>query len=73
MADTPATQAVLDAEATGLRAGGSHVEMIWPDDAARMAIGLNPLDPARRVVSAEAGRVQADAHVGQLRAALADR
>ena len=70
MAGTPATQAVLDGEVAGLRAGGSHVEMIWPDDAPRQAIGLNPLDPARRVASAEAGRAQADAHVGQLRAAL---
>jgi NTE family protein len=71
MAGTPATQAVLDAEAAALRAGGSRVEMIWPDDGARTAIGLNPLDPARRVSSAEAGRAQAETHVGQLRAALA--
>lgn len=71
MAGTPATQAALDAEAAALRAEGSRVEMIWPDDAALAAIGLNPLDPARRVASAEAGRAQADAHVGQLRTALA--
>ena len=73
MAGTPATQAVLDAEAAGLRAGGSQVEIISPDAAARTAIGQNPLDPARRVASAEAGRAQADAHVGRVRAALAER
>lgn len=73
MAGTPATQAVLDAEAAGLRAGGSRVEMIWPDDTARTAIGLNPLDPARRVASAEAGHAQANALVGQLRQALVER
>jgi NTE family protein len=73
MAGTPATQAALDAEAAALRAGGSRVEMIWPDDAARQAIGLNPLDPARRVASAIAGRAQANAHVPQLRAVLARR
>lgn len=73
MAGTPATQGVLDAEAAKLRAGGSRVEVIWPDNAARMAIGLNPLDPAQRVASAEAGRAQAGAYVGQLRAALAER
>ena len=71
MAGTPPTRAVLDGEVAGLRAGGSHVEMICPADAALAAIGLNPLDPVRRVASAEAGRAQADAHVGQLRAALA--
>lgn len=71
MAGTPATRVVLDYEARGLRAGGSRVEMIWPDAAARSAIGFNPLDPARRVGAAEAGRAQAAAVVERLRAALA--
>ncbi len=73
MAGTPATQAVLDSEANSLRVGGSRVEMVSPDADARTAIGPNPLDPARRVGSAEAGRAQAASVAERLRAALAGR
>ena len=44
-----------------LRDGGADVTVIEPDDAARAAIGANPLDPATRVPAAEAGRAQGHA------------
>jgi NTE family protein len=72
MAGTAATRLVLDGEVADLRAGGSRVEALWPDDAARAAIGPNPLDPTRRAGAAEAGWAQAAAVAGRLRAMLAD-
>jgi NTE family protein len=51
--DHPLLEAVAD-----LRAGGSEVTVIEPDDASRAAIGANPLDPATRRPAAEAGRAQ---------------
>jgi NTE family protein len=63
----------LDVEVAELRDRGSRVEVVTPDAAARDAIGPNPLDPARRSASAEAGRAQASAaaHVlGGVRAHL---
>ncbi|WP_103355995.1 patatin-like phospholipase family protein [Amycolatopsis sp. CA-128772] len=41
-----------------LRAGGSEVAVVEPDDAVRLAIGGNALDPATRGPAAEAGRAQ---------------
>ncbi|MGI5248075.1 patatin-like phospholipase family protein [Actinacidiphila glaucinigra] len=41
-----------------LRAGGSEVTVIEPDEASRAAIGRNPADPSTRVPAAEAGRAQ---------------
>ena len=41
-----------------LERGGARVLVIEPDLAARAAMGANPLDPAIRIPSAEAGHVQ---------------
>ncbi|MFE3638863.1 patatin-like phospholipase family protein [Streptomyces cellostaticus] len=41
-----------------LRARGTEVVVVAPDEAARAAIGDNPLDPGTRVPAAEAGRTQ---------------
>jgi NTE family protein len=41
-----------------LRAEGSEVVVIEPDEASRTAIGTNPLDPGTRVPAATAGRAQ---------------
>lgn len=41
-----------------LRAGGADVAIIEPDEASRVAIGANPLDPSTRKPAAEAGRAQ---------------
>jgi NTE family protein len=41
-----------------LRAAGSAVTVIAPDDASVAAMGVNPLDPGTRVPAAEAGRAQ---------------
>lgn len=54
-------RATVDEEAGELRAGGARVGVVVPDAAAVEAIGPNPLDPARRVRSAEAGLAQAPA------------
>ncbi|QGV81769.1 patatin-like phospholipase family protein [Streptomyces ficellus] len=50
------------AQAARLRDAGARVAVITPDAAARRAFGRNPLDPARRVPAARAGRAQAAAH-----------
>lgn len=42
----------------GLRAEGSRVAVVEPDDASRAAIGVNPLDPGTRGPAAAAGRAQ---------------
>ena len=66
--------AVLDEEVAGLRDAGARVEVLVPDEAARDAIGPNPLDPARRAAAAEAGRAQAPAAaeaLGEVRGQLA--
>jgi NTE family protein len=47
-----------------LRAEGSAVTVIAPDEASVTAIGTNPLDPATRVLAAQAGRAQG--RMGQL-------
>jgi NTE family protein len=48
----------LEDQVTALEAAGSAILAICPDDAAREAMGLNPLDPAVRRPCALAGRVQ---------------
>jgi NTE family protein len=48
----------LDDAVAALEAGGSNVLVIAPDDAARAAMGTNPLDPAVRAPSARAGFAQ---------------
>jgi NTE family protein len=50
---------LLDAEVDALRAAGSRVELVIPDEASVDAIGPNPLDPARGARAAAAGRAQA--------------
>jgi NTE family protein len=41
-----------------LRAGGSAVTVISPDEASVAAIGTNPLAPGTRIPAAQAGRAQ---------------
>ena len=41
-----------------LRAGGTRVAVVVPDEASLAAIGTNPLDPGTRGPAAEAGRAQ---------------
>jgi NTE family protein len=41
-----------------VRAGGGEVAIVAPDEAARAAIGANPLDPSTRGPAAAAGRAQ---------------
>ena len=48
----------LDAEVAALKQEGSQVLVIAPDTASTTAIGMNPLDPATRQPSAQAGRAQ---------------
>jgi NTE family protein len=51
--EKPLTRAVEE-----LRAGGSEVAVVAPDDPSRAAISTNPLDPSTRKPAAEAGRAQ---------------
>ncbi|MGI4745363.1 MAG: patatin-like phospholipase family protein [Janthinobacterium lividum] len=60
----------LEAQVKALRSFGSNVHVIEPDDAAREAMGRNPLSPESRAPAAEAGRTQARAHAGAARAAF---
>jgi NTE family protein len=46
----------------------ARVVTIRPDEASTAAMGMNPLDPATARPSAEAGRVQAAAHVAEVAA-----
>jgi NTE family protein len=46
------------AEAEGLRAGGSRVELAFPDAASLEGIGINRMDASRRPLCLEAGRRQ---------------
>jgi len=54
-------QAIADAEVEALRAAGSSVVVVQPDDDAVAVMGDNALDPSRRPVVAEAGDRQAAA------------
>ncbi|MFI1165738.1 patatin-like phospholipase family protein [Streptomyces sp. NPDC020801] len=51
--DMPLERSVED-----LRAKGAEVAVVEPDEVSRAALGANPLDPATRRPSAEAGRAQ---------------
>ena len=55
-------------EAAALEREGSRVLVIEPDAASTTAIGLNPLDPATREPSAQAGRAQGRALVTEVAA-----
>jgi NTE family protein len=55
-------------QAAGLTAAGASVIVLSPDAASLKAIGRNVLDPARRAPAARAGRAQAAAAAGPLRA-----
>lgn len=54
-------------QADELRAAGADVVVVSPDQAAKAAIGRNPLDPARRPGAARAGHAQAAAEVDAVR------
>ena len=56
----------LAAQAEDLRAGGSRVETVLPDEASREAFGTNMMDLSRRQPSAKAGYAQGQALAGQL-------
>jgi len=58
--------AALEDEVACLRSAGSRVDVILPDQSALDAIGPNPLDPARRPASAEAGLAQAESAAATL-------
>lgn len=51
----------LAEEVARLRTTGAEVEVVHPDEASVAAIGPDPLDPAVRAASAQAGRRQASA------------
>jgi NTE family protein len=55
-------------QAAALSRSGARVLVISPDKAATQAIGRNVLDPARRAAAAAAGRAQAAAEAGRVRA-----
>ncbi|WP_212831425.1 patatin-like phospholipase family protein [Catellatospora sp. TT07R-123] len=54
--------------AVDLRAEGAQVSLVSPDRSARTAIGRNMLDPAKRAVSALAGRAQAATIIAEVAA-----
>jgi NTE family protein len=56
----------LAAQAGELRARGSRVETIFPDNNSRNAFGTNLMDPSRRPPAARAGYSQGRALAGQL-------
>ena len=56
----------LAAQADALRAGGSAVETIFPDDDSVAAFGASMMDPSRRPPAALAGDRQGSARAGQL-------
>ncbi|MGB3327637.1 MAG: patatin-like phospholipase family protein [Thermomicrobiales bacterium] len=58
----------LDAQAAELRAGGSAVETILPDENARIAFGTSMIDLSRRVDAARAGYAQGRATAPTIRA-----
>ena len=51
----------LDDEIAQLRAGGSHVRLLIPDDPSSEALVREPLNPSRRAAAAEAGYAQGTA------------
>ncbi|GAA2499969.1 patatin-like phospholipase family protein [Winogradskya humida] len=65
----PSTAAVKRKDKPGHQAKALHKDsvVISPTDAALTAIGRNPLNPDRRALAAEAGRVQAAAELERVR------
>lgn len=57
------------AEADALRAEGSSVELVFPDEASQEAMGINRMDTARRGICVEAGIEQARVVAERLAAA----
>jgi NTE family protein len=59
----PVTQGLrgtsVPSQVAALRQRGRAVAVVWPDRAAKAAIGRNVLDPARRAPAARAGHAQA--------------
>ena len=59
----PVTQGLrgtsVPSQVAALRQRGRAVAVVWPDHAAKAAIGRNVLDPARRAPAARAGHAQA--------------
>jgi NTE family protein len=55
-------------QAAALAAAGARVVLVRPDRAAMHAIGRNVLDLSRRAAAATAGRAQAAAEAGAVRA-----
>jgi NTE family protein len=58
----------LAAQVDELRAGGSRVETIFPDDASRAAFGATMMEPSSRPPAARAGYDQGRAQAGRLAA-----
>jgi NTE family protein len=56
----------LPSQVAALRAQGSRVEVLTPDDASRTAMGVNQMDPATRAPSARAGFAQGKQEASRL-------
>lgn len=65
------TESHLKQEVAALEAAGTRVLVITPDEASTRAIGSNPLDPATRVPSAQAGQQQGQGLAGEVARLLA--
>jgi NTE family protein len=70
MAPMGAMTGALTAELAELRAAGSRVEAVIPDQSALEAMGVDLLDPSRRPAAAEAGHRQATTAADAMRALL---
>ncbi len=62
------SHSTLPQEVAQLEAGGAAVKVVSPDAASVEAIGPNVLDPARRSVTAQAGRAQGQRLAAELQA-----
>jgi NTE family protein len=60
----------LDEQVESLRSQGSTVLVVKPDEDVLAAMGTNPLDPAIRTATAEAGRRQGIASAASVSAVL---
>ncbi|MGK5557302.1 patatin-like phospholipase family protein [Actinomadura kijaniata] len=64
----PFADPVLEEDVAGLTAEGARVEVVVPDEASTAAFGTDPLDPATRTPSAEAGYAQGRAEAERVAA-----